>query len=101
MFCLELMVHWGLTYEQFNSQPIALINRLYLLNQVRPFLPSSSWVQTGTVAAATYNVNMGKKNKPMSHLDIYPFLKGEVDVYDGLDEDSQKEIHEKLKGWFS
>ena len=57
MFCLELMMYWGLTYEQFNEQPLALINRLFLLNSVRPFLPSNSWVQSGTIAAATYNVN--------------------------------------------
>ncbi len=101
MFCLELMLYWGLTYEQFNEQPLALINRLFLLNSVRPFLPSNSWVQSGTIAAATYNVNRGKNSKPMNHEDIFPFLSNKSDdIMDGYDEESQREIHNKLGALF-
>lgn len=97
MFCLELMLFWGLDYKQFNEQPLALINRLYLLQTMRPFLPSSSWVQAGTIAAATYNVNRGKKSKAMNHEDIFPFLSTKSDdIMDGYDEDSQRELHAKL-----
>lgn len=90
------MLYWGLTYEQFNAQPVALINRLYLLNTHKPFLDSTSWVQAGTIAAATYNVNKGKNSKPMNHEDIFPFLKKDVDIMDGMDEESQKEIHNRV-----
>jgi hypothetical protein len=95
------MLYWGLEYEQFNAQPLALINRLYLLQTIRPFLPSSSWVQAGTIAAATYNVNRGKNSKPMNHEDIFPFLSNKsTDIMDGYDEESQKEIHRKLGALF-
>ena len=98
MFCLELMVHWGLDYTSFNAQPLALINRLYLLNQKRPFLQSSTWVQAGTIAAATYNVNSGGKAKAMSHEDIFPFLapRKSEKLMEGYDEESQKAMHEKM-----
>tara|TARA_Y100001951_G_C11261365_1_gene252725 strand:- start:257 stop:544 length:288 start_codon:yes stop_codon:yes gene_type:complete len=94
------MIYWGLDYEQFNAQPLALINRLFLLNQVKPFLPSTSWVQSGTVAASIYNSQMGKKGKPLSHDDIFPFMKREQHITDGRDEESQKEMHNKLAAMF-
>jgi hypothetical protein len=95
------MLYWGLDYDQFNAQPLALINRLYLLQTIRPFLPSSSWVQAGTIAAATYNVNRGKNSKPMNHEDIFPFMSNKsTDIMDGYDEESQKDIHLKLGALF-
>ncbi|KAB0285653.1 hypothetical protein F2P58_23455 [Vibrio fortis] len=96
------MVHWGLTYEQFNAQPLALINRLYLMNLAKPFLPTNQWVQAGTIAAATYNVHSGKKGKTLSHEDIFPFLKNtvEADIMEGTDEESQLELHNKLNAIF-
>ncbi|HCG9221669.1 TPA: hypothetical protein NJ626_000242 [Vibrio parahaemolyticus] len=96
------MVYWGLTYEEFHQQPLTLINRLYLLNLSKPFLPSSSWVRTGTAVAATYNVHAGKKGKTLSHEDIFPFLKTtqEVDIMEGVDEDSQRELHNKIGAIF-
>ncbi|EOG7618209.1 TPA: hypothetical protein ACQJO4_002498 [Vibrio parahaemolyticus] len=95
---LELMVTWGLTYEQFCEQPISVIYRLYQAQQVKPFLNSSSWVQTGTVAAAVYNVNMGKKSKALAYDDIYPFMKpqNKVSIQQGTDEESQLEIHRRV-----
>lgn len=102
MFCLELMLYWGLDYEQFNAQPLALINRLFLLHQVKPFLPSTSWIQSGTIASAVYNTQRTKKNKPLGYEDVYPFLKKhqEVDIMDGWDEEAQVELHAKLGAIF-
>lgn len=102
MFCWELMVTWGLTHEQFCAQPISVVYRLYQVNSIKPFLNSSSWVQMGTLTAATYNVHMGKKSKAMAYDDIYPFLKTEYkeDIKAGLDEESQIDIQRKLNSMF-
>ncbi|HAT8542825.1 hypothetical protein KQW08_14870 [Vibrio vulnificus] len=95
------MVYWGLTFEEFSNQPVALIYRLFLLNQIKPFLNSNSWIQAGTIAAATYNSMTGRKGKALAFDDIFPFMKEELgDVQGGLDEASQKELHNKLAAMF-
>ncbi|WOO29105.1 hypothetical protein R1T29_07910 [Vibrio parahaemolyticus] len=96
------MLYWGLTYEQFNEQPLALIYRLFLLNQIKPFLPSNSWIQAGTIAAATYNSMAGRKGKALGYDDIFPFMREDNarDIREGHDEASQQALHQKLNAMF-
>jgi len=96
------MVFWGLTPEEFSKVPRTTVTDLYMLNSHRPFLPSSNWIQSGTIASCIMNGQRTKKEqKVFRYDDIYPFLKNtqELDLED-LEEDSQKLIGEKLKGIF-
>jgi len=96
------MVFWGLTPEQFSEVPYNTLHELNLLQQQNPFLPSSSWIQSGTIASCIMNAQRTKKDqKVLAFDDIYPFLKDakEVDL-DDLDNESQAAIGNKIRNIF-
>jgi len=95
-------VFWGLTPEQFSEVPYNTLHELNLLQQQNPFLPSSSWIQSGTIASCIMNAQRTKKDqKVLAFDDIYPFLKDakEVDL-DDLDNESQAAIGNKIRNIF-
>ncbi len=96
------MVFWGLTPSAFSEVPYTTLSELYMLNAHRPFLPSSNWVQSGTIASCVMNTQRSKKDqKVIGYEDIYPFLKNtkELDL-DDLDEENQTAIGNKLNSIF-
>lgn len=96
------MVFWGLTPEQFSEVPYSTLDELYLLQQQKPFLPSSSWIQSGTIASCIMNSQRTKKDqKVLAFDDIYPFLKDAKDIdLEDLDEENQIALGNQLRSIF-